>query len=97
MNKHELVKALARETGLSASRSRDYLEKLLRILSLSLQSGASASLPGIGKLHPVDRSPRTGRDPRNGLPIQIKACRAVRFRPSRHLTRSLNELEEYGE
>jgi len=48
-----------------------------------------AKQTGFGTFVVVARKARTGRNPQTGAPIQIKASKAVRFRPGKELKESL--------
>ena len=56
----------------------------------SLRKGNSVTLVGFGTFAVGKRAARTGRNPRTGDSIKIKAAKVVKFRPGKALKDSLN-------
>jgi len=55
-----------------------------------LKKGNSVTLVGFGTFTVGKRAARTGRNPRTGAAIKIKAARVPKFRPGKGLKDSLN-------
>lgn len=66
------------------------LDALEALLPETLAAGEAVTLPGLGKLVPVKRAARTGRNPRTGAPVEIPARTAVRFKASKTLKDAVN-------
>ena len=95
MRKTELIKKWREklaEDGINCSSSR--LEQLLESLSCTLSAElfecGEVSLPGIGKLKPVQVPGRDCRNPRTGEKVFVPAHLKVIFRPSKIFSERLN-------
>lgn len=89
MTKTELISGMAKETGLTKADSERALNALLAIAKATIKKDGRFPLAGFGTFVVVNRKARTGRNPRTGQPIQIKASKAVRFRPGKELIQSI--------
>lgn len=89
MTKTELISGMAKETGLTKADSERALNAFLAIAKATIKKGGRFPLAGFGTFVVVNRKARTGRNPRTGQPIQIKASKAVRFRPGKELIQSI--------
>ena len=90
INKAELAKAVAEDTGLTNGQAKEAIEATLEQIENALMSGNEVSLSGFGKFAISERSARQGRNPQTGETIEIKASRAPRFQPSAPLKAALN-------
>lgn len=67
-----------------------WLDSLAQVIGDALANGQpEVILPGIGKLKPVQRPARTGRNPATGQPVKIPARTAIKFMPAKALTDQL--------
>ena len=85
MNKTELINAIAGESGLSKVDSKKALNAFLVTVSNELKRGGKITLVGHGTYQIVEKSARTGINPKTKAPIQIPAKKAVKFRPGVNL------------
>ena len=90
MTKTELISGMAKETGLTKADSERALNAFLAIAKATIKKDGRFPLAGFGTFVVVNRKARTGRNPRTGQPIQIKASKAVRFRPGKELIQSIS-------
>ncbi len=90
INKAELARAVAEDTGLTNGQAKEAIEATLEKIENALMSGDEVSLSGFGKFAISERSARTGRNPQTGETIQIKASKAPRFQPSAPLKAAIN-------
>jgi DNA-binding protein HU-beta len=72
---HELPKRQANEM----------LTQVIEMIAKSLTKGDKIRLSGLGILQVRKRAARTGRNPRTGEPIKIKASKKIAFRPAKEL------------
>ena len=79
INKTDLARAVADETGLTNGQAQEAIEATLEQIANELGSGNEVKLPGFGKFAVSERSARTGRNPQTGETIEIKASRVPRF------------------
>jgi DNA-binding protein HU-beta len=89
INKTELAKAVAEDTGLTNGQAKEAIEATLEQIESALMSGNEVSLPGFGKFAISQRSARQGRNPQTGETIEIKAARVPRFQASAPLKAAL--------
>ncbi len=82
INKTELARAVADETGLTNGQAKEAIEATLEQIANELGAGNEVNLPGFGKFAVSERSARQGRNPQTGETIEIKAARVPRFSAS---------------
>jgi DNA-binding protein HU-beta len=82
LNKTELAREVAQESGLESGQSKLALEKTFELIARHLQAGDEVELAGFGKFTLSDRAARQGRNPSTGETIQIPASRAAKFSAS---------------
>jgi len=85
MNKTDLIESIAERTGLAKSDCARAVDALLGSVGTALQRGEDVSLAGFGNFVVQARPPRTGRNPRTGEAIAIRASKVVKFRPGKGL------------
>ena len=94
MNKAELVEALASRANLSkadAGRAIDSLFNGDGVIASAMKGGERVQITGFGTFQARDRAARTGRDPRTGAAIQIKAAKVPAFKAGQVLKDTLNK------
>jgi len=82
INKNELAKAVAEETGLSSGQAKEAIDVALERIANELGAGNEVALSGFGKFAISERSARQGRNPQTGETIDIAASKAPRFSPA---------------
>jgi len=85
MNKTDLISAIAGESGLSKVNSKKALDAFLATVSNELKRGGKITLVGHGTYQIVEKSARTGINPKTKAPIKIPAKKAVKFKPGANL------------
>ena len=90
MNRKELIDALAAKTGSSKADADRNIAALIEIVTATLKKGDSVALVGFGTFEVRKRAARTGRNPRTGAAIKIKAAKVPNFRPGKGLKDALN-------
>jgi DNA-binding protein HU-beta len=90
MNKGELVDAVASAAGLSRSEATKAVDGVLDAIQGTLAKGGSVSLVGFGTFGVKARAARTGRNPRTGEAIQIKASNVPGFKAGKGLKDAVN-------
>ena len=85
MNKQELIGVVAETTGLGRSDAVRAVEGVFDAISNALKRGDEVRLVGFGTFSVSKRKASTGRNPRTGEPIQIKASSQPKFRPGKAL------------
>ncbi len=90
MNKSDLVDAIADSAGLSKADAGRALDAVVNTITKSLRRGKTVSLVGFGTFSVRDRAARTGRNPRTGETIQIKASKNPAFKAGKALKDAVN-------
>ena len=90
MNKAELIYAMAAGSGLSKADSKKALDAFVASTTSALKGGHKISLVGFGSFDISKRKARSGRNPKTGAVIQIKAKNSVRFKAGSDLSSSVN-------
>ena len=85
MNKAEFVGAVADTAGLTKVDAGKAVEAMVEIIKKALKKGDTVALVGFGTFAVRKRAARTGRNPRTGQTIKIKASKKLRFRPAKTL------------
>jgi DNA-binding protein HU-beta len=85
MNRGEFVAAIADQSGLTKADADRALEAMFKIVKKTLKSGDSVSLVGFGTFVVRKRAARTGRNPRTGDTIKIKASKVPAFKAGKAL------------
>ena len=90
MNKGELVEAIATAADLSKADAERALEGMVKVIKKTLKSGDTISLVGFGTFSVRKRAARTGRNPRTGETIKIKASKVPGFKAGKGLKDAVN-------
>lgn len=90
VNKTELIDHIAKQADISKAAAGRALEALVGGIRAALKKGNSVTLVGFGTFAVGKRAARTGRNPRTGASIKIKAAKVPKFRPGKALKDSLN-------
>ena len=79
MNKKELVAAMAEQADVSQAVAGRTLDAIVESVTKALKEGESVLIVGFGSFSVSKRAARTGRNPRNGEPINIAAANVPKF------------------
>jgi DNA-binding protein HU-beta len=90
MNRKELVDALAAKTESTKADAERSISALIDIVSATLKKGDSLTLVGFGTFEVRKRAARTGRNPRTGEELKIKASKVPAFKPGATLKAVVN-------
>ncbi len=90
MNKSELIDAIAASADISKSKAAAALDGMTSSVTKALSSGDQVTLVGFGTFSVRDRAARTGRNPRTGAEIQIKASKIPAFKAGKALKDAVN-------
>ncbi len=81
MNKTELIEHIAKQADISKAAATRALEAMIGGVKTSLKKNNTVSLVGFGTFSVGKRAARSGRNPRTGAAIKIKAAKVPKFRP----------------
>jgi DNA-binding protein HU-beta len=90
MTKADLVSAMASRAGISKAAAEKALKAFTDGVTSALKKGDKVSLVGFGSFEVSHRAARSGRNPRTGQVIDIKASKVPRFKAGRSLKEEVN-------
>ena len=90
MNKTELIEHIAKNADISKAAATRALESTIGAIRTTLKKGGSVSLVGFGTFAVGKRAARTGRNPRTGQQIKIKASKNPSFKAGKALKDAIN-------
>ena len=90
MNKSELIDHMAIQADISKAAATRALEAMIGGVRSTLKKNGSVSIVGFGTFAVTKRAARSGRNPRTGATIKIKAAKVPKFRPGKGLKDALN-------
>ncbi len=90
MNKAEIISSIADHAELSKADAGRALDAIIEVVKKALKKGDSVSLVGFGTFAVRKRAARTGRNPRTGATIKIKASKIPAFKAGKALKDAIN-------
>jgi DNA-binding protein HU-beta len=90
VNKAELIDRVAGTVGVEKNKAEGVLDAFFSTITTSVKRGDKVAWPGFGSFSMSHRAARTGRNPRTGQPVAIKASKAMKFTASSTLKTALN-------
>ena len=85
MNKVELINAVAAKAGMTKVDARKAIDAMMDVTKAELKKDGKIALVGFGTMSVTKRPARTGRNPKTGDTIKIKAKKVVRFKPAANI------------
>ena len=90
MNKAEFIESVADAAELSKADAGRAVDAMIAAITKTLKKGDSVTLVGFGTFDVRKRGARTGRNPRTGEEIQIKASMNPAFKAGKALKDAVN-------
>lgn len=90
MNKSELIDHIAKQADISKAAAGRALDAAIGAVKTSLKKGGMVTLVGFGTFYVGKRAARSGRNPRTGATIKIKAAKVPKFRAGKGLKDAIN-------
>ncbi len=90
MNKNDLVSAVADSSGLTKAHAGRAVDSVFDSIAAALKSGGDVRIVGFGTFSVAQRAATTGRNPRTGETIQIKASKQPKFKAGAPLKDAVN-------
>ena len=90
MNKNDLISAGADSSGLSRSDATKAVEGVFDAITAALAKGDEVRLVGFGTFSTAKRKASTGRNPRTGEAMTIKASTQPKFKAGKGLKDAVN-------
>lgn len=90
MNKQDLIGTVADSSGLSKTDASRAVESVFEAISSALKKGDEVRLVGFGTFSVSKRKASTGRNPRTGEAMTIKASTQPKFKAGKGLKDAVN-------
>jgi DNA-binding protein HU-beta len=90
MNKAELIDAVADSADISKAAAGRAVDGAISAITNALRAGDSVTLVGFGTFTVRSRQARTGRNPRTGQEIHIRASKVPGFKAGKALKDAIN-------
>ncbi len=90
MNKTELIDAVADEAEMSKAEAGRAVDAVISAVTKALKKGDTVTLVGFGTFQVRKRAARTGRNPKTGDTIKIKASKNPAFKAGKALKDAVN-------
>ena len=90
MNKSELIDHISVEAAITKASAGRALDAMIDGVKATLKKGGTVTLVGFGTFAVGKRTARTGRNPRTGDAIKIKAAKVPKFRAGKGLKDAVN-------
>jgi DNA-binding protein HU-beta len=90
LNKTEMIEAVAKSADISKAAAGRAVEAVIASVRSTLKKGQMVTMVGFGTFYVGKRAARTGRNPRTGVAIKIKAAKVPKFRAGKALKDALN-------
>jgi len=90
MNKNDLISAVSETSGLSKNDASGAVEGVFDAIQKALANGDEVRLVGFGTFSVAKRKASTGRNPRTGEPMTIKASNQPKFKAGKGLKDAVN-------
>jgi DNA-binding protein HU-beta len=90
MNKADFIGAVADASELTKADAGRAVDAVIEVIRKALKKGDSVSLVGFGTFAVRKRAARTGRNPRTGDTIKIKASKNPTFKAGKALKDAVN-------
>lgn len=93
MKRSELEKELAARFNLQIHQSEQIVDTIIEHMTNVLRNGGRIEIRGFGSFFTKSYKPYSGRNPRTGETVEVKAKVLPHFRPSKELIKRLNETK----
>jgi len=90
MSKAKLTKDIAAKTGCSQQQANDFINAFCEAVQENVSSDQPVTIVGFGTFYKTYRKATTGRNPRTGQPIKIKAANQPKFRAGKKFKEAVN-------
>ena len=90
MNKQDLIAAVAEASATTKADAGKAVECIFDTITAALKGGDEVRLVGFGTFAVTKRKASTGRNPRTGEPMKIKASSQPKFKAGKSLKDAVN-------
>jgi len=96
MTKEELITKISGDAKITKVQAKAALESVVESVMKTLKKRGRLSIIGFGTFSSEKKKARTGRNPKSGKFIQIKAKKTIQFKAGKKLTKFIEETEHTG-
>jgi len=89
MNKSDLIDVVAEGAGLTKVQAKKAIDCYHETVAGALKEGKRVEILGFGSFSVATREARTGRNPKTGEALQIKAKKVAKFKAGKGLSDTL--------
>lgn len=90
MNKKDIIKKIAENTGVTQKDATIIVDEFLSVIVENVQTD-KVSIAGFGTFEVVERAARMGRNPQTSEEIMIPASKAPKFKPAKAFKELVNQ------
>lgn len=90
MNKADIIAALAQKENLTTKDAAEVINTILASMGDALKNGDNVEIRGFGSLSIREYKSYTGRNPKTGEEITVKAKKTPFFKPGKELRNAVN-------
>ena len=90
MNKTEFISAIGNRTLKKDNEIKPIIDTAITILTETLSSGESITIPGFGSFEVRERQATTARNPRTGETVEVAAKKVPAFKAGKGLKEAVN-------
>lgn len=91
MTQAEIITQVAESAGIPKAQAARVIKAYQDALTQSVLTEGTVKIPHFGSFVTKDRAARTAKNPRDGSPVEVPACKVVRFKASAGLKAAVNE------
>ena len=91
MNKSEFISAIATSTQKTTADVKPIIDAALAIITETLATGTSITLPSFGTFEVRDRAATTARNPRTGETVEVAAKKVPGFKAGKGLKEAVEK------
>lgn len=91
MNKLEIIKVVAEETGLTQKEVGAVVDSVVATIIAELKKGKEVNIAGFGKFAVKKRAARVSINPRTKQPINVPASKAPTFKAGKQFKEAINK------
>ena len=91
MKKTDLIEAISKQSKVSRSESKLYVEVIIEELTLAIASGKRVEVRGFGSFYKRHRKGRIGINPKTGEKAEVSPKFVPFFKPGKFLKEAVNK------
>ena len=90
MNKTDLIESIAKTADIPKATAAKLVDAYHSTVTKAIAGGDKVTIPGFGSFSASERKERSGRNPRTGAVLTVKAAKVPKFKPGKSLRDALH-------